>query len=362
MSLMTLVRLFAVVVLGWTLVALGIGAMGGGSLPHPSPVPPSAEPPRQGSLPSFGLGSNRHNLVDLATGGRKPLHLPEEDQWTNVAISPWTDVRDDVEVLGRWVSRGEGAFCGMGSFRLSDGAVISRVPMEILPTGRPCWVPGQPRTILFPAGDGHLYRCHLPAGEVVAGVSLAAEDGAGQMSLVPVTWKVPVPGIGGVLLTDPIWSSDLRLRKWVIVSLSRQDRRGPQAVFEPAEIWWLELGDQAESILAAGRLTVPEAVGPNDTHREEQHPTVAVGPGGTLRLVYLKRRKCEKSARLYSAELDFESGTGRPYLAPGREGSSRIRGEGLGLAPLLVSSDGMKVFGLDVEGQVHAYSLAGKTD
>ena len=65
------------------------------------------------------------------------------------------------------MSRGvgdEGAFCGMGSFRLSDGAVISRVPMEVLPTGHPCWVPGQSRTILFPAGDGRLYRCRLPAG------------------------------------------------------------------------------------------------------------------------------------------------------------------------------------------------------
>ncbi len=362
MSLMTLVRLFAVLVLGWTLVALGIGAMGGGSLPHPSAVSPSAEPPHQGCLPSIGLGSNRHNLVNLATGRSKPLHLPEEDQWTNVAISPWTDVRDDVEVLGRWVSRGEGAFCGMGSFRLSDGAVTSRVPMEILPTGRPCWVPGQPRTILFPAGDGHLYRCRLPAGEVVAGVSLPAEDGAGPISLVPVTWKVPVPGIGGVLLTDPIWSSDARLRKWVIVSLSRQDRRGPRAVFEPAEIWWLELGEQAESILAAGRLTVPEAVEPYASHLEEQHPNVAVGPGGALRLVYLERRKCEKSARLCTAELHFDAGTGRPSLEAEYKGSSRIRGEGLAMAPLLVSCDGTKVFGLDASGRVSTFGLAGRAD
>ena len=70
----------------------------------------------------------------------------------------------------------------MGSFRLSDGAVLSRVPMEILPTGRPCWVPGQERTILFPAGDGRLYRCRLPVTEVEGGVSIAAADSSGQTS------------------------------------------------------------------------------------------------------------------------------------------------------------------------------------
>ena len=73
-----------------------------------------------------------------------------------------------------------GAFCGMGSFRLSDGAVLSRIPMEILPIGRPCWVPGQDRTILFPAGDGQLHRCRLPAARGRGRDSVAAEDASGQ--------------------------------------------------------------------------------------------------------------------------------------------------------------------------------------
>jgi hypothetical protein len=361
MSLMTLVRLFAALVLGWTLVALGIGAIGGVPLSHPAPVLQRVEPPLHDALPDLGQGSERHDLVDLATGRSSPLHLPEEDRWTMVTVSPWRDSREDVEVVGRWVSRGEGAFCGMGSFRLSDAAVISQVPMEILPTGRPCWVPDQQRTILFPAGDGQLYRCHLPAGEVVAGISIAAENRAGQTSPVAVTWKAPVPGLGGILLTDPVWSSDSRLRKWVIVGLSQRSRSGPQSLFQLSKLWWLEMGGQAESILSAGRLTVPEGVEADDSDAQERHPNVVVGPGGKLQLVYLMRRQREKSARLRSAELHFDAETGRPYLAAGRR-ESRTLGEGLGMAPLLVSADGTRVFGLDASGRVSTFSLAGNTD
>ncbi len=71
----------------------------------------------------------------------------------------------ELEAAGRWVNRGDdGAFCGWGLFRLSDGAVLSRVAVEVLPSGRPCWVPGHPRTIVFPAGDGRLHRCQLRRG------------------------------------------------------------------------------------------------------------------------------------------------------------------------------------------------------
>ena len=163
MSLMTLVRLFAALFLGWTLVALGIGAMGGGSPSHPAPLAHARRAVACSSVAGHRLGSERPDLVDRSTGRSTPIHLPEDDLWTIVSVSPWRDSGGDREVVGRWVSRGEGAFCGMGSFRLSDGAVLSRVPMEILPTGVPAGYPARTRTILFPAGDGQLYRCRLPA-------------------------------------------------------------------------------------------------------------------------------------------------------------------------------------------------------
>ena len=361
MSLMTLVRLFAALVLGWTLVALGIGAMGGGSPSHPLSVVSRGETPSHGALPELAPRSEGHDLVDLSTGRNSPLHLPEGDRWTIVTVSPWRDRGEDEEVVGRWISRGEGAFCGMGSFRLSDAAVISRVPMEVLPIGRPCGVPGQARTILFPAGDGQLYRCRLPAGEVVAGISLSSEDGAGLTAPEPVTWKVPAPGVGGVFLSDPVWSSDSRLRKWVIVALCQRQKPGPGSELEPSKIWWLEMGDQAESIVAAGRLTVPVGIETKNNDPKEQYPNVAVGPGGRIQLIYLSRRKGQEAARVCAAELHFDAETGRPYVASGRPGCRTV-GEGLAMAPLLVSADGTKVFGRDASGRVRTSSLTGHND
>jgi hypothetical protein len=361
MSLMTLVRLFAALVLGWTLVALGIGAMGGGPPSPSASVALRVGPTLHDALSDVTPGSERHDLVDLVTGRSTPIPLPERDRWTIMSVCPWRDSRGELEVVGRWVSRGEGEFCGMGSFRLSDAAVLSRVAMEILPTGRPCWIPGQPRTILFPAGDGRLHRCRLPAAAVEGGSSLAAEGGLGRASPVPVTWNVPLPGLGGVYLTDPVWSSDPRLRKWVIVALSQQERRGRHAAFQPSKLWWLEMSDQAESILSAGRLTNPAGAGADDDDLQEQYPNVAVGPEGKVHLVYLARRRGEKSARIRSADLSFDAETGRPHLASGR-GGCRTLGEGLGTAPLLVSADGTKVFGLDGSGRLSPFALEGKSD
>jgi hypothetical protein len=361
MSLMTLVRLFAALFLGWTVVALGIGAMGVGSPAHPSPGPPTVEPARQGVMTEIAFGTERSELFDLATGRILPLRLPEDDRWTMVDVAPWRDSRDDVEVIGRWVSHGEGEFCGMGSFRLSDGAVISRIPMEVLPTGRACCVPGQQRTILFPVGDGQLYRCLLPAREVVDGIPIADQDGASRSSPVPVTWKVPVPGSGCVMLADPVWPSESALRRWLIVSLTRQGQRGTRRFFLPSELWWLELDEQAASIVAAGRLTAPEGGDADESHALEQYPNVAIGPEGTIQMVYLSSRKGEKTGRLCSADLHFDARTGRPCLASGPL-QTRTLGEGLGLAPLLITADGKTVIGMDDSGRVSRFSLTRKTD
>ena len=75
MSLMTLVRLFAALFLGWTLVALGIGAMGGGPPSHPAPGPQRVEPSRSTHCRT-SLGSERPDLLDRTTGRSTPIHLP----------------------------------------------------------------------------------------------------------------------------------------------------------------------------------------------------------------------------------------------------------------------------------------------
>ncbi len=356
MSLTTLVRSIAALVLGWILVALGIGAMGGVRTRVEIAGPPIELPMRHGLLSDAGPGPGRNELVDRVTGKSTPLRLPSEDLWTNLSLFPWRDANGDEEVVGRWVSRGDGAFCGMGSFRLSDGAVLSRVPMEILPIGRPCWIPGQRRSILFSAGDGRLHRCQLPLGDLGRGMLGSSSENSDQEGAIPLAWKVKPPGSGRIWLADPVWSSDSRLRNWVIVALSQQSDHSRHARFRPARLWWLELSEQADTILAAGRLTAPAIGEVDDDHFEERYPNVAIGPGRDVHLVYLTRDVDEPSSRLRSACLRFDTVTGRPRIEPESRGMDGL-GEGLKPAPLVVSADARRIFGLDRSGRVKTLTL-----
>src|SRR5271166_1593768 len=57
------------------------------------------------------------------------------------------------------VSTAEQSFWWLARFRLPEGEVIDEVKLDVLPTGRVCWVPEYPGRIMFAAGDGQLY-CH----------------------------------------------------------------------------------------------------------------------------------------------------------------------------------------------------------
>ncbi len=360
MSLMNLVRSLAALVMGWTLVALGIGAMGGGSPAHPKWTSILVEPSRHDALPHDFPNSKRYDLIDQSSGDRTPLRLPEGDQWSIVSVSPLRDPSGDLVAVGRWVNRDDGPFCGLGMFRVSDSAVLSRVVTEILPTGRACWIPGQPLSLLFPAGDGRLHCCRLPTPGDESGAGPTTEDFVRARSTVPVTWQVKTPGLGEVFLAEPVWSAEPRLRRFVIVSLSLRPSPTPGSVFQPSRLWWLEMNDAADTILSAGPLSSPTTDDDRGAKRSERYPNVAYNPEGEIHLVYLSRRDDENAFRLHSARLGFEPGTGRPRVQSGHRGS-RILGEGLEKTPLLVSADGSHVVALDRAGRIRTFALAGKT-
>ena len=110
-----------------------------------------------------------------------------------VSVSPWRGPGGELEAVGRWVNPGnDGAFCGWGLFRLSDGAVLSRIAVEASPRGDRAWVPGHPRTIVFPAGDGLLHRCRLASEDEEPAIGERSSGAAGrQEPSRPVTWAVP---------------------------------------------------------------------------------------------------------------------------------------------------------------------------
>jgi hypothetical protein len=351
MTLMTLVRSIGAVAIVWALVAIGIGASGT-RLPAPeaSALLP-AEPPTVDVIPKDWPIGDRYDLMDLTNGEKTPIRLPAGKKWSNVGVSPWRGPGGELEAAGRWIAPEGEVFCGWGLFRLSDGAVLCRIATEILPMGRPCWVPGHARTIVFPAGDGQLYWCRLARGDeepVIRRPSVYA-TGRSEPS-EPVVWEVRPPGSGEVFLDNPVWSHEPRLKKWIFVGLRQKEPRGDRLCFGPPRLWWLETSDDARSIVAAGRLT--GTVG-DDTASgvvEEHYPNVAVRADGGIRVVYVERSTGEKAWRLRSVGLGFDPTTGRPMAVAGGDGPTDEPREALQAAPLLVSTDGATVYGLSRTG------------
>ena len=95
---------------------------------------------------------------------------------------------------------------GTCTIRQSDGTLIDRVKLDVLPTSRACWLPEMPGEILFAAGDGQLYHHSLP--QRLNGLSSSdtpppvVPDGSGPRR---VTWRCRAPGEGTVFLADPHW-------------------------------------------------------------------------------------------------------------------------------------------------------------
>jgi hypothetical protein len=361
MSLMTLVRLIGALALGWTLVALGIGASGT-RLPGPvAAETPVRESPPVDAVPTNWATGDGLGLIDRTNGRRLPIRLPDEHRWSLVNVSPWRMPGGELEAVGRWTNPRDGDFCGWGLFRLSDGAVLERVATEVLPVGRPCWVPSDARTIVFAAGDGRLYRCRLVSREEEPVRPRGGTDASGRSELsAPLLWQVPPPGPGEVVLEDPIWPDLPQSRKWVYVSLRYQQRQYGRPAYGPSRLWWLEMSDDARTIVAAGRLTATPDGDTAPVGLEERFPDVAIGPGGDIRLVYLERSHRDCPWRLRSAALELDARTGRPAVVKGAESPAFRPDPGLQGAPLVVSADGTTVYGLLHSGELAAMPAAGR--
>lgn len=355
MSLMSLIRWIGVLVIGWTFVAIGIGASGTRLPGRDTTGFPPSESPRIEAMPKRWPGREGFDLVDRTSGRKTPIRLPAGDRWSDVTISPWRGRGGEIEAVGRWVNPDREDFSGWAVFRLSDGAVLSRIATEIIPTGRPCWVPGQSRMILFAAGDGQLYRCRLTPEEEMTAIPRPHLYASGRTEPSDlVAWEDSPPGEGDPMMTDPVWPTDPRLKKWVFVALMTLDKSGRWLSYGPPQIWWLELSEEARSIVAAGRLT-PPTEGEIEPHRIEQRfPNIAVGPDGTIHLVYLERRNRERTGRLRSAMIEFDARTGHPRAVPTAERSDPGTPEAIAPAPLLVSSDGATVYGYSLSGPLAA--------
>jgi hypothetical protein len=365
MNLMTLIRLVALLAIAWVVLAMAAGFAGVGanrarsstffllsSTPHDAVAVPH---PEDRSREEF-------RLVDPTTGRVEPIDVPANEKWGLLSVSPWHAEEGKLEAAGRWVNRvddsGNPTIYGLGLFRIPDGTVLDRVNLDVLPTGRPCWVPGRPREFLFPAGDGQLHHCRLGRDrdrDAPGAASLGrVRNFRNSSSLRPVTWMCKRPGVAGTFLTDPSWSRDPRLRRFLLVSMREQEVKGGIRAYAPSKIWWLEMNEDADAIVAAGQLTGPRPEPVCEDPTLERFPSVSTGPGGQLRLVYLAKARLASSWQLCRSVLTLDPKTGKPTLAATAAGAE-VLGEGLAPSPVVPSADGQSVYAPAAAGQLFKY-------
>jgi hypothetical protein len=300
-------------------------------------------------------------LVDRESGRWELRPLPAGDQWGLLSVCPWRDEQGEAELLGpchSLATEPDGtSFWGLARLRLSDGAVIGRVKLDILPTSPPCWLPDLPGEILFAAGDGRLYRQGLPAGPGdSAGPDASGPDLPGGQGPRPVVWNCPTPGDGPVFLADPSWPSDPRLEHLLFVTLSYRARPEDNYLTGAPQVWWLRMSPEGTAIEASGPLFTPESGPVPHPPRYTRHPQVAIDRDGTIWLVYLARAAGQRASDLMAIRLELDPVTGRPCPRPGHE--PRLLAQGCGPVPPVFTADGTTVFGVSQEsGVIAAYCL-----
>ncbi len=236
-------------------VAIGIGRMCGRS--------PDARCLERVKFVNFPLTARPFSepdlrFVDVDSGMESLLGVPEGDALDLAAASPWHDDRGNGQVVGRWSSRSgkEDDLVlhefGLARFTFPEGKPLNRIPTEITPTGRLCWLPGTAARILFAAGDGALYRFSFEKSSE----GDASPDGCDTRPH-PLVWKVPPPGDGEghYQIIDPYIPDDRGLGGRMLVSMSFQVRDRDDFRCTSPQIWWVQLDDEGKSIEAAGPLT-----------------------------------------------------------------------------------------------------------
>jgi hypothetical protein len=364
MNLMTLVRLLVAVVVGWTAVSLSAGVLG--VVVHQAPEQTFFLPrPALEDAISAGKydsrGRVRYDLLDQTNGRAEPLTLPEQDAWSLLSVSPWRNKDGELEAAGRWVSRGvdDEAFCGIGFLTLPGTTVKKRVTLDVLPTGKPCWVPARPGEILFPAGDGQLYRCSIADHDRAKGANRSRElpekKEEKETEAHVISWDAETPGAGVVVLIDPAVLPELSLRHLVFVALGAQEWRDGHRANLPTKLWWLAMNDEGNAIVDSGRLVVPDKDSAGDGRVYERCPNVVARPDGKINLVYLKRIAPESSWRLQSCTLEIDPKTSLPRT--GRAEEPMTLAKDLRAEPLVVSAKGDAVYAIDRGGQIVKHSI-----
>lgn len=338
-SITSMIRLMVLMAAGSILLAIGVSRL--------DPRQPERRSPR--AVTAFNLtdyfldsAGRKSHWLDARAGAMVLPPLPDDAVFEAASCSPWVDAAGHRQAVGRWSERtwsGPSTTCrafGLARFALDEGRLINQVATDIVPISPPCWFPGTRARVLFPAGDGQLYRFAFesenPGDPVNDGGATA------DAAPVPVSWACPCPGFGDVSITQVSWPDDPRLGGRLLATLQPRDSPcGPASRIPGSQLWWLRLDHAATRIIAVGPLLANDPGESTATDGDERSPTVAALPDGTLGLAYAHRAKGEAGWTVRLAPLGVDADH-NPI--PADPTAARTLAAGCFPAPLAFSPDG----------------------
>ena len=298
------------------------------------------------SSPDHPADQTRCYLIDPENSRCLVVPLLPGNRWGQLSVSPWCDADGNTEAVCQSFSSPGGAagrsFWGLARLRVPEGEVIEEFKLDLLPTGRACWVPAHPGRILFAAGDGQLYLHDFPGwssdGEIVTDAAARSNVSA----LCQVSWEGPPPIGESVFITDPVWPRHPRLRHLVFATAIPQFRKPQQAVTQATEIVWLLMSDEGAEVKASGLLGIPTEEASGDCVISRRFPNLEQGQDGTIRLAYLSTGRQDRTFRLKVVPIEIDSKTGHPRVPT--HCLPRVLDEDCAPVPPLFSADGMSVY------------------
>jgi hypothetical protein len=304
---------------------------------------------------------NGFYLIDRVSGSSNLVPLPDEAQWGLLSVSPWSDAEGHSQVVGHCHSLeapidGQ-SFWGLARLSLPEGKIIDRVKLDLLPSGRLCWLPDRPGEILFAAGDGHLYRFSFEADEEAeVGKGPALADDSRKPGVRQVVWKCPPPGKGTILIADPVWPIDPRFRNLLFATLSYSSRPGDKAMKVPFQPWWFLMSPDGAAIEAAGPLLSQASDSRFDGASVKHFPNLAAASDGTISMIYLSRPSGCNYMRLEAAAVEIDPTSGQPRILSERP--PRVLAEECASVPPVFSADGKLAFVISaISGRIAQYRV-----
>jgi hypothetical protein len=272
----SLFRIASIVAIPLVITAIGLGRLSPG--PEGRSVAPGLLVGIAPRIP--GPLAGELQLLDLKAKAIKSIPLLSTDRIDLAIGSPWVDSWDQAHVVGRWMSvNRDGILQAAGLARVAypSGRVLDQVPLDRYPITEPCWGSGTSSRVLYPSGDGSLYRFDFDGK--------ADEPKCdGQPGLLRVEWAVKTPGHGDPVLLDigrPEGCLPPDMFLATVVLRSPDQTRGSA---EDSQIWWIRLDRDERTIIAWGAVTSKDPEGEDVGRRR---PTLARRADGSLRLAYL---------------------------------------------------------------------------